>query len=387
MSNTSNPVAWESSGGRAPNIIRDLESFIAQYVTVEDESYYFAAALWTMGTFLWPHFDAYPYLVITSATKRSGKTRLAEVISFACSNPRFFAAMTPATLFYSIRNDKPTLFVDEAEVLSKETANDMRAILNAGYRRGQSIPRMGRRGQVVEWPAYCPKAFILIGDVFDTLRDRSIVIRMQRGEPRRRFLWDEAKGEGEGLRERASLIAEDAMPAIMEQFTRHAGLGFLMDRDEEIWIPLFAIANVLCPDRIEELQRAAVDMATMKTEEAARYVNLIGAEREVEDDEYARRLLRDLWTVMDGKASIYTAEAIEALHAIPTAPWRKFRGAGLSAIDLANMLARFNGTKGSLRPKLIKTGSKKKGARKPVSVKRGYRREDVRAALKEITSA
>lgn len=351
-------------------IVNAVQAFYEQYVTLGSPDYTFAAALWTLGTFLWPHFDAFPYLVITSMTKRSGKTRFGEVMSFVSSNPRSFAAMTPATLFRSIRDENPTLFLDEAETLSSETADTMRAVLNAGYRRGQTIPRVSKKG-VEEWPAYCPKVFILIGDVFDTLRDRSIIVTMQRAEPKMRFVYDHARAEGQALRERAASVVEEYQGVIVEHYQRHAGLPFLTDRDEEIWLPLFAVCEVLAPDRLGELQRVSADLSTEKTSESRRYVNLLGAEKAAEDDEYARRLLRDLRTVMNADPVIFTAAALDRLKALPTGPWRKYRGEGLTAIDMGNLLSRFG-----LAPKVIRTGGRKRA-----KIARGYRRPDVEKAL------
>ncbi len=348
------------------SLIADLQAYIRQYVTFTNPDYAFAAALWTVGTYLWPHFDAYPYLTITSDTKRSGKTRFSEVLSFAASNPRNFAGMTAAALFRSIRDENPSVFIDEAETLSSEAASTMRAVLNVGYRRGQTIPRLGKNG-VEEWPAYCPKVFVLIGDVYDTLRDRSIIVRMQRAEAKMRFIYDHARAEGQALRERAASVIADHGSAIVDRYTRHPGLTFLADRDEEIWLPLFAICEILAPSRVDELCRVAVDMSTEKTSEARRYVNLLGAERAAEDDEYARRLVHDLLTVINGAKSIFTADAIVALKELPTGPWRKYRGEGLSDRDLANLLARFG-----LTPVLVRKGKQ---------VQRGYKRDAVEKAL------
>ena len=45
-------------------------------------------ALWSLATYVDLCFDAFPYLGITSATKRSGKTRTAEVSESCSAVPR-----------------------------------------------------------------------------------------------------------------------------------------------------------------------------------------------------------------------------------------------------------------------------------------------------------
>lgn len=349
-----------------------VERYLSTYVTFPVAEYAFVGALWAAATYLWPHFDAFPYLVITSDTKRSGKTRFSEVLSFVSSNARNMAGMTAATLFRSIRDEQPTMFIDEAESLSSEAASMMRSVLNVGYRKGQTIPRMGKNG-VEEWPAYCPKAFILIGDVYDTLRDRSIIIRMRRGAPAERFVYDVATAAGKVLGAQLHEFATEHQTKVMECYVKHAGLPFLPDRDEEIWMPLFAICQTYAPERLDELTRIAVDMATEKTLPARVHTTLHGAEEEAEADEYARRLLVDLHTVMNGARSLFTADALSALLELPTGPWRKFKGTGLTPIDMANLLSRFG-----VEPKVIRVGGKQPDAR----VARGYRRDDVSAAVK-----
>lgn len=356
-------------------LIREIEAYLLRYVTFTTKDYAFAGALWTLATYLWPHFDAFPYLVITSNTKRSGKSRFAELLSFLSSNPKNIAGMTPATVFRCIRDDNPTLFMDEAETLTSEAASMMRAVLNVGYRKGQTIPRMGKAG-VEDWPAYCPKAFILIGDVYDTLRDRSIIVTMQRGEAPSRFLYEPAKADGHFLGERMKEQAEFYREQIMAAYMEHAGLTFLADRDEEIWMPLFALCMIFDPSRVIELQRIAVDMATDKTSDARRHTNLLGAERDAEEIEYAKRLVHDLLTVMGNAKSVYSNDALPLLKALPTGPWRRFRGTGLTAIDMSNMLSRFG-----VKPKSISVGT-----RKDRSVRRGYTRENVLAGIQDAAT-
>lgn len=367
------------------NPIAAAESFIGRYLTFTSPDYAFVCALWTVATYLWPDFDCFPYLVITSATKRAGKTRLAEVMSFMCANARRETAATMGGVYQTIKEESPTLFFDEAEVLSSETASSLRAILNAGYRKGQFIRRWGKGG-VTEWPTYCPKAFILIGDVFDTLRDRSIQIVMMRGEAPERFVYSAAESDGNAIGTKIRTLIEEGFGKVMvnDIYTRpHNTLPFLMDRDEEIWLPLFAVCEAFAPERVPELRRIAVDLATEKTQDARRYSALADAEEKARDDEYARRLLSDLAGLLDGKQFVYTADVIDALKAIETAPWRKYRGDGLTDKLMADLMSRFG-----LTPVLIKqrVGEKRRrgeGERKAI-VKRGYKRADVLAALKHL---
>jgi Protein of unknown function (DUF3631) len=358
-------------------IISRIEKFINEYVKFTD-AYSLPIALWVMATYVFSSFDAFPYMVITAETKRSGKTRLAEMISFCCSNPRFFTAMTPSTMFNIIEAEHPTVIFDEAETLSGESQSVMSQVLNAGYRKGTRIPRMVGKDQWKEYDTYSPKIFILIGDVRDTLRDRSIIVRMRRAvgnEIPARFVHETVKSAGETLREDISELVQMNADMITQSYLDHAGISFLTDRDEEIWTPIFTMAQVFCPSRIPELERIAVDMATEKTAPKRRYVELQSSEDSSQDDEYALRLLEDMIIVMNGKP-ISSQDAVTRLREIPTAPWRKFRGDGITMHNIADMLSRFG-----VRSSTIRIGSAKKGDNR--NVFKGYKPEQVREAIKK----
>jgi len=352
------------------NILTQIETFLDRYVSLVDRSYALPLALWTIGTHIYSDFDAFPYLVITSHTKRSGKTRLSEILSFLSANARNFAAMSGSSLYRAIQEEHPTIIFDEAETLSSEAATTQRAVLNVGYRKGQTIPRtLGGKNEYFD--TYCPKIFVLIGDVYDTLKDRSIIIPMKRGEPKERFLYSLAQSEGTTIRDEVSKLIQERKATIIDRYHAHKGLTFLTDRDEEIWMPLFILAQVFCPSRIQELSRTAVDMSTEKTAKSRRYVQLHKEEDGAVDDEYAQKLLMDLYGVfLAGAKVLSTRHAIEALKAISVAPWRKFRGSGLDPHDLANMLSRFG-----VGPVVCRVNKDEK-------VVRGYRLKDVEKAVR-----
>lgn len=371
------------------DLLERLGDFIERYVTFANPDYAFVSSLWAAGTFMFPKpidvgndevtqpapaFDAFPYLVITSDTKRSGKTRFSEILASLCSRVRNYAGATPVTVFRAIRYECPTIFFDEAESMAGEAADMMRQVTNAGYRRGQTVPRASALtpSGVDEWPVYCPKGFILIGDVRDTLRDRAIIIRMQRAEAKERYVYVKAKAEGEELRGELEKLAKVKDAAIRELYQHHKGLEFLTDRDEEIWLPLFALCEVLAPSRVEELKRIAVDLATEKTSPARRYTKLEGAEDQAELDEYSRRLVRDAATVFKkGERAIFTRDLLPRLHELVVGPWRKYRGDGLTAMAMADMLSPFG-----LQPHLVKI----KGV-----VARGYHRADIEKVAKGLS--
>lgn len=364
------------TGGKADGrIVRDVEKFINDYVAFAD-NYSFPIALWIVATYVFPSFDAFPYMVITADTKRSGKSRLAEMISFCCSNPRFFTAMTPSTMFNIIEAEHPVVIFDEAETLSSESQGVMTQVLNAGYRKGTKIPRMTGKDQWKEYDTYSPKVFVLIGDVRDTLRDRSVIVRMKRMDTPTRFVHEIVKARGAELRDTITSELEPHLQTIAQAYMDFKGIEFLTDRDEEIWSPLFVLANILCPERLPELSRIAVDMATEKTIAKRHYVNMAESEDAAQDDEYKLRLLSDLLAIMQGK-SVSSQDAVNRLRDLPTAPWRKFRGDGITMHNIADMLSQFG-----IRPVPIRVNAGS-GKTKTSKVFKGYKLEAVRLAVRK----
>jgi hypothetical protein len=360
-------------------ILEKLERYVNSYLSFSVEGISLPIALWIIGTHFFKSFDAFPYVVIMSNTKRAGKTRLSEVMSFAARRPMNFSAMTPSTLFRCINPVgpvgygepefiEPTVIFDEAESLSAEGASTMRSVLNSGYRKGQTIPRTVGR-DIVEFKVYCPKIFILIGDVYDTLRDRSIVIEMKRGDAPKRFLYDEAKLDGKELAD----AIEEEKHRIMNKVNEHYKSDraqFLNDRDEEIWAPLFAICKVIAPDRYRQLQRLAVDLCSLKTADKRSHTTLDMFEEKSQSMEYGERALVDLLAVMNNEKSIFGDEAVKRLRELDLSPWRTFRGKGIEQINLADLLSGFG-----VPPVNIRIGK---------TVKRGYRRIDVEQAVTDL---
>jgi hypothetical protein len=227
-----------------------------------------------------------------------------------------------------------------------------------------------------------PKCFVLIGDVYDTLRDRAIIVTMRRRTPVEaaqgdKFRMATVEVEAEVVRGALHELVASKQAEIESAYANLPTLSFLNDRDEEIWSPLFAMCRVLCPERWDELVRAAVDMATEKTAPRRSFRDLLDAEEKKADDQDAQiLLLRDMLTLTDGAKHITSADLVERLKQIATSPWRMFRGVGLSMQDVAYLLDSMN-----IHPKPIrvKSGKATKGA-----IARGYLRSDLLAAAKLV---
>ena len=79
-----------------------------------------------------------------SPEKQCGKTRLLDVLELVVARPWRAIMPSEAVLFRKIDAVTPTLLLDEADAIfdkSNGTTEPLRALLNAGNRRGTSVPR------------------------------------------------------------------------------------------------------------------------------------------------------------------------------------------------------------------------------------------------------
>ena len=86
--------------------------------------------------------------------------------------------------------EQPTVLFDEVDTVfgrsSGPAAQEIRAILNAGHRRGQTIPRCVGEGsdlKVEDFNVFAAVALSALGELPETITDRSVIIRMRKRAP------------------------------------------------------------------------------------------------------------------------------------------------------------------------------------------------------------
>jgi hypothetical protein len=315
-----------------------------------------AVALWVLHTWAFDAADATPYLLISSAEKRSGKTRLLELLELLVARPWLTGRVSAAVLARKVDAERPTLLLDETDAAFKsgaEYAEALRGILNTGHRHGGKTSLCVRQGSDFtfrDFSTFAPKALAGIGDALpDTVADRSIPVRLQRKAPNEhtgRFRRAQVEAEVAPLRERfdrwaaanveALAAAEPALPEALD------------DRAQDGWEPLFAIADVAGDGWPERARRAALELS--------------GGE-EHEDDSIGVRLLADLRDVFEARQAdrLGSAEIVADLVAIEESPWGDLRGKPVDGRRLAALLRPYR-----IKPKALRIGDK---------TPRGYERE------------
>lgn len=357
-----------------------IEAYLRSYLSFPDDRYYLPLALFAVLEHCWNEcFDEVPYLSVSAMVKGAGKTRVLELLQFLAGDGKAVLLDGSVTLaaLYTETDEGKVVLIDESERL-QNPHSPFRPILNGGYRSGQSLKRkIG--GEMKSFSIFCPKVFAQIGDVHDSLRDRCIVVEMQRtmGGTRTEFVRQFAKEEGaeiaREIQEELDVRTGAIRDAYLNYHNLYPSLAFLRDRDRELWKPLFALGQVFAPERIHDLERSAADIAALKTKPVRRFEHLKVEEERALKLEFSEWLLRDSMLVIGDRDRITSAELVRGLREIPTSPWRSYEGTGINEISLASMLKLFD-----VEPKTIRV--KPKG--EPNSTAKGYVREALDKAMK-----
>jgi hypothetical protein len=325
----------------ASALLDELEATFGRYLVLPDGAAT-ALALWVVHTYVFETGTHSPILAITSPEKRCGKTTLLELLMSLCQRPFMSANISVAALFRFVEACRPTLLIDEADTFLKDNP-ELCGILNSGYQKtGKVIRCVGEDSTPTPFSTWGPKAIAAINRLPGTLEDRSINIHMKRkmpGESRERFRPHRLENTLSAIRSRALRWADDHLEE--RPHCDPEELDFLNDRQQDIWRPLLAIAEL------------AGDQWTQKARESARLLS--GSESEV-DTSIRVLLLQDLRSLFEvssqfekGPDRLPSSFIVEALGKMDDRPWPEFKnGRPITARQLASLLKSF-GIKPALR--------------------------------------
>lgn len=344
---------WDPEGGA--DLLDEVAAFMRRFLALPSEHALAAAVLWTAHTHCLDAFDSTPRLAMLSPEPGSGKTRVLEVLEVLVPKPMHVLNASAPAIFRTIDAARPTLLLDEVDALwgnrgKDESAEDLRALLNAGHRAGATIPRcVGPKHEVTLFPVYAAVALAGLGDLPDTLMTRSVVIRMRRRAPGERvepFRHRVAEPEGHKLRDRLAFWT-DAAYSKMDGAWPDMPDG-ITDRPADTWEALLAVADAAGGHWPTTARTACVELCKVV---ASREASL------------GVKLLTDLRAIFGDEERVATETILERLHAMEEAPWGDLRGKPLDARGLARRLGAYDVSSTQVKVDGVKF--------------RGYRREDL----------
>lgn len=340
------------------DLLDTLRTAIRKYVILPDDHAYDAVTCYiaaTYGVAAWEHATR---LMILSPEKRCGKSRLLDIIEATCHNPLITVNISPAALVRSINDDPPTLLLDEADtVFGKKAADnneDLRGILNAGHQRSRPYIRWDAATNSPEkCPTFSMAVLAGIGNMPDTIMDRSVIIRMRRRAPDEQVAPYRRRRDEPPLRKLGKQVGWWVRRHLTQLGEAEPDMP-VEDRAADTWEPLVIIGDAAGGSWPERIRAACQEMAKE-------------AETDAASATYARRLLADLQEVFGTDRSLYTSTILDRLKKLEDAPWGNYYGRELSAADLASLLRDY--------------GVKPVDVREPGgSNRKGYRRDDLHQA-------
>jgi hypothetical protein len=322
--------AWEDqtvSEGAA--LLEELHETFGKYVIFPSPEAHDAVVAYVAATHAAQAWEHATRLAILSPEKRCGKSRLLDVIEATCYAPLITVNISPAALVRSIGNDPPTLLLDEADtVFGKKAADnneDLRGILNAGHQRNRPYIRWDATIRAPEKCATFSMAVLAgIGDLPDTIMDRSVIVRMRRrtgGETVSPFRSRRDGPPLKALRNRLSGWVRGQQANLEGTYPDMP----VEDRAADTWEPLVAIADLAggeWPSRIRNACKRMTDDATADDAESS----------------LGLRLLADLRTVFGDATALYTKTLLVRLVDLEDAPWGDLFGRQITSHDLSKRL-------------------------------------------------
>jgi hypothetical protein len=319
-------------------LLNEVEAFHRRFNVFPHEAAYVAVVLWDAHAHLLDCFESTPRLAFLSPEPGSGKSRALEIVETLVPNPMAAVDASAAALFRAVAGvdgKRPTILFDEIDTIFGPKAGEneqLRGFINAGHRRNRPMFRCvgdGANQTVQAFHSYAAVAVAGLGYLPDTIRDRSVNIRMRRRarnekiEPYRTRIHEK---EGFALRDRLASWAEQVSERVMNVWP--AMPEGVTDRPADVWEPLLAIADAAGGDWPDRAREACVV--------------LVAASKANDKGSLGVRLLTDLRDhVMVGIDRLPTVAILDRLNALDDAPWADLHGRPLDNRRLSRMLAEY----------------------------------------------
>ena len=298
-----------------------------------------AIALWVVFTHVHDAFDVSPRLAVKSLQKRSGKTTLFSALARVVARPRGASGVTPSALLRLIELHGPTMLIDEMDALmgrDKEMGQALRGLMNSGFNWDfatftMNVPTRDGGFEPREFSTWCALALAGIGNLPETVRDRSIEIEMKRKlktEPVKRL----RRRDGADLNELARKLvrwAQDNFEALRAAEPKMP--DGLNDRAADAWEPLVVIADLAGG---EWSQRARTATLALSREDLA-----AGEDQDI--DTILLSDVRDAFT-SEGADKLSSETLTSYLTGLEGRPWAEWRhGKPLTKFQLSRRLKKY----------------------------------------------
>ena len=275
------------------DIFRRIRDYFTRYCVFTDPIHAVTLALWVMHTHVIDCFRFTPYVWLHSPEKRCGKTRVLEVAGTLCRNPIRTTNISESALVRAVEKLRPTLLMDEMDGIwgnrrVAESKEGVRVLLNSGYQRGQVTICCDKEKnfEPVCFDPFCPKILAGIGQLPDTIMDRSIPIAIHRKLKTQACAKFRGRDEDLARPIKAAIETWAQNPEVLAALkTGEPVMPDLYDgRREDIWEPLFAIAEVIGQELPELVNIAAQELSPEPEQEGVGATQLAALRTAIGDE-------------------------------------------------------------------------------------------------------
>ncbi len=299
------------------NALTETEELLRKLIVLKLDAHYWALTLWIAFCYSIPQFDHAPRLCFWSPEKRCGKSLALEVVSHLLPNPLMTSSISSASLFRILdRDNSKVILIDESDTVfgrngDKEKAEALRQLLNASFKRGQSVIRCEPpKYEPREFKIFAPIALAGIGTsaIPETVADRALMIEMRRMLPNEQIL----EFESDEVEKYFFPIKEKLQNFATENESRYRELRpelpreSLNPRARDLWKPLYKVAECGGDEWIKKALLASVALSS--------------GESDPEEASLSLRLLSDTREVFT-EDQITTKDLIERLRGLEESPW------------------------------------------------------------------
>jgi hypothetical protein len=304
-------------------ILDKVESFIRRFIRLPNESDYAVLTLWILHTYFLHKLRTTPRLAIISPEYGCGKSRVLEVLEALSFKGEKLDHFTRSYLFRTIEmirketSKSPTLLLDELDTVwgnKSEEGETVRAFVNSGYRDSGFYgitEGEGKNRKPTKFRTFAPVALAGKGEIIpDSVLTRGIILRMQRragNEVIEDFLTPDVSLEARDLVEEIeewSSSNEEEIPYLEPKLSAK-------DRDREVWLPMFLVAELAGIEWQEKANGALSNYEKIK---------------ETNSPTRERQLLTDVWRIFESsnRDTIRSSVLILELIALPDSEWATF---------------------------------------------------------------
>jgi putative DNA primase/helicase len=162
-------------------LLDELDKTIGEFIVMTPEQCW-TVVLWVVFTHCFSVANNAPKLWIKSAERRSGKTRLMELLRHLTARALASNYISAAMLPRVIEKYRPTLLLDEIDTFIN-SSEELRGVLNSGFDPESFViigTKVGDNWVPKRFSAWCPQALAGLGKLPDTIADRCFTIELAR---------------------------------------------------------------------------------------------------------------------------------------------------------------------------------------------------------------